>query len=188
MPLRYQHGYLRCVKGKTGPSRWEFLWREDFGGRRIRRTTVIGSVDQYPTEELAHAAVNGFRVRLNENRNRQREQVILVADLVDHYIETELSDATEWRAQLSELETPFRLMVLLDATTGLRRSELLALKWCDVDFSKLTIDIRRSIYCRRVGNCKTKASRRPVPLDLDVAADLPRNSTSLLAAHREKQL
>lgn len=60
MPLRYQHGYLRSVKRKTGPSQWEFLWRENVGGRRIRRTTVIGSVDQYPTEELAQAAVNGF--------------------------------------------------------------------------------------------------------------------------------
>ena len=84
----------------------------------------------------------------------------------------EVLEPSEIHSLLRELETPFRLMVLLDATTGLRRSELLALKWCDVDFSNLTIDIRRSIYCRRVGNCKTESSRRPVPLDLDVAADL----------------
>jgi hypothetical protein len=55
MPLRYQHGYLRCVKRKTGPSQWEFLWRENLGGRRIRRTAVIGSIDEYPTEEFAQA-------------------------------------------------------------------------------------------------------------------------------------
>jgi len=65
----------------------------------IRRTAVVGSIYEYPTEELAHAALNGFRVRLNENRNRQGQQVILVADLVDHYIETELSDGTEWHAK-----------------------------------------------------------------------------------------
>lgn len=35
------------------------------GGRRIRRTAVIGSIDEYPTEELAQVALNGFRVRLN---------------------------------------------------------------------------------------------------------------------------
>ena len=63
-------------------------------------------------------------------------------------------------------------MVLLAVTTGLRRSELFALKWSDVDFSNLTIDIRRSIYQGRVGNCKTAPSRRPVPVSLSVAADL----------------
>jgi len=63
-------------------------------------------------------------------------------------------------------------MVLLDVTTGLRRSELFALKWSDVDFWNLTIDIKRSIFQGVVGNCKTGASRRPVPLSLDVAADL----------------
>ena len=62
MPLRYQRGYLRCVKRKSGPSQWDSLWRENVGGRRIRRTAVIGSIDEYPTEELAQVALNGFRV------------------------------------------------------------------------------------------------------------------------------
>jgi hypothetical protein len=61
---------------------------------------VIGSIDEYPTEELAQAALNGFRVRLNENRNRQGQKVILIAYLADHYIETELSDETEWHAKI----------------------------------------------------------------------------------------
>jgi integrase len=63
-------------------------------------------------------------------------------------------------------------MVLLDVTTGLRRSELLALKWSDVDFLTLELNVVRSIYLRMVGNCKTEASRKPVPLDIQVAADL----------------
>jgi hypothetical protein len=103
MSLRYQQGYLRCVKRKTGSSQWEFLWRENVEGRRIRRTAVIGSIDEYPTEESAQAALNGFRMRLNENRSRQGQRVILVADLIDHYIETELSDETEWHAQSTRL-------------------------------------------------------------------------------------
>jgi hypothetical protein len=53
MPLRYQHGYLRCGKRESGPSRRGFLWREDVEGRRLCRTAVIGSIDEYPTEELA---------------------------------------------------------------------------------------------------------------------------------------
>jgi integrase len=63
-------------------------------------------------------------------------------------------------------------MVLLDATTGLRRSELFALKWSDVDFSHLCLNVLRSIYLRHIGDCKTEASRKPVPLDERVAADL----------------
>ncbi len=63
-------------------------------------------------------------------------------------------------------------MVLLEATTGLRRSELFALKWRDVDFSNLRLDVLRSIYWRHIGDCKTEASRKPLPLDERVAADL----------------
>jgi hypothetical protein len=51
---------------------------------------VIGTVEQFPTRDLAEVAVNGLRMSINQNRNRQREQSIPVADLVDHYIETEL--------------------------------------------------------------------------------------------------
>ncbi len=61
---------------------------------------------------------------------------------------------------------------MLDVTTGLRRSELFALNWLDVDFSNLTIDVQRSIYLGQIGNCKTEASRKQVPLDERVAADL----------------
>lgn len=57
-------------------------------------------------------------------------------------------------------------------STGLRRSELSALKWSDIDFWNLVVHMKRSICEGVVGNCKTEASRRPIPLSLDVAADL----------------
>jgi integrase len=78
----------------------------------------------------------------------------------------------ELQSLLSELQPPHRQMVLLDMTTGLRRSELFALKWSDFDFSNLTIDIKRSICQGIVGSCKTAASRTLIPLSLSVAADL----------------
>ena len=84
--IRHQRGHLRCTKRKNGPSAWEFLWREnDDSGKRLRRTAVIGTVEQYPTEDLALATVNGLRVSINEVCNRQRSRVILVGDLIDHY-------------------------------------------------------------------------------------------------------
>ena len=86
---------------------------------------------------------------------------------IPEYLEVE-----ELRALLSQLNRCFRLMVFLDAVTGLRRSELLALKWEDIDFDRLQINVRRSIYMNVVGNCKTEASRKPVPMDPVLATDL----------------
>jgi integrase len=242
----YQRGYLRCVQRKQRPATWEFRWREiDAKGKVVRRTALIGTIEQFPTQELADAAV------------RKRHKALLIKDLIDHYILTELSDTAtwhshstkivykaylerwirqswggfsildvrtvaveewlrhlnrvdgkplanstkakirnlmsvlfnhavryEWLAQgknpvtlvrqsaqrkntpavlepgqvqslLTILESPYRLMALLAATTGLRRSELFALKWQDVDNASLTLQIRRSIYGHVVGNCKT---------------------------------
>jgi len=63
---------------------------------------------------------------------------------------------------------------LLDAGTGLRVSELLALRWQDVDFGNLELNVTRSIWHQVVGNCKTEASAKPVPLDTYMAEDLLR--------------
>jgi integrase len=277
MRVRYQRGYLRLGQRKKGPDRWEFLWWDsESAGVRVRRKAVIGTVQQYPTLENAWQASNGLRVSINETRNRQREQTITVADLVDHYSRTELakdqfdggkSHATktvyrdfltrwvkpiwgclnirdvrtiavenwlrklarangsplapstkakirslmsvpfnhairhEWLEQgrnpillvrqsakrqripewlepeelsalLSQLDRCFRVMVFLDAATGLRRSELLALKWGDIEFENLQIVVQRSIYGNVVGNCKTEASKKPVPMDPILAAEL----------------
>ena len=101
-----------------------------------------------------------------------KNPIKLVRQSAQRRLTPEVLDADEIRRLLSNLESPFRVMVLLDVTTGLRRSELFALKWSDIDFWNLTIDIKRSIFQGVVGNCKTEASRRPVPLSLEVAADL----------------
>jgi integrase len=104
MRLRYQQGCLRCIKRKSGPDCWEFLWREnDAVQKRVRRTAVIGTVEEYPTKDLAQAAVNGLRMCINEDRNRQREQRILVADLIDHYIQTELAEESGWRSHATRI-------------------------------------------------------------------------------------
>jgi hypothetical protein len=85
-----------------------FPWREnDSNGNRTRRTAVIGTVEQLPTRDLAEVAVNGLRVCINQHWNRQREQSIVVADLVDQYIQTELSDDA-WRVTTSDLASEER--------------------------------------------------------------------------------
>ncbi len=64
---------------------------------------------------------------------------------------------------LSVLAFKERTMVLMALGTGLRRSELFALKWKDVDFAAEHISVTRSIVNQVVGTCKTEASQKPVP-------------------------
>lgn len=92
MGARYQDGYVRCVKRKNGSWCWEFLWRE-MGpeGKQKRRTLKIGSLDRYPTQELATNAVNGLRMPINAERHRQQQRPLQMSDLIDHYVLTELS-------------------------------------------------------------------------------------------------
>jgi integrase len=51
-----------------------------------------------------------------------------------------------------------RTLVLLAVTTGLRRSEIFALQWKDVDFQAKQICVTRSIVQNVVDVCKTETS------------------------------
>lgn len=81
----------------------------------------------------------------------------------------EFLEIHEIRALLAELKEREKTLVLLDAATGIRRGELLALKWEDVDFERLELKVTRSIFHQVVGRCKTETSQKPVPLDALVA-------------------
>jgi integrase len=70
----------------------------------------------------------------------------------------------EIKLLLDNLEIRERTLVLLAASTGLRQSELFALKWGDIDFSQGTMNVTRSIAYGHVGRCKTEASQKPVPV------------------------
>jgi len=75
-------------------------------------------------------------------------------------------------------------LYVLALTTGLRRGELLGLRWQDVDLDARVLSVRRSLQIGedgrwRSGDPKTKRSRRPVLL-VDMAVDA-------LMRHRERQ-
>jgi integrase len=72
---------------------------------------------------------------------------------------------------LVELSEPWRTAVYVAVTTGFRVSELLALKWGDIQFSAAEINLSRGIVRQHVGEMKTEASRKPVPLH-DALADV----------------
>jgi integrase len=66
---------------------------------------------------------------------------------------------------LQQLNDPYWTMVVLDLATGLRCSELFALKWCDVIWDDLTLLVRRGIVDTVVSDVKTEYSRPGIPLD-----------------------
>ena len=84
----------------------------------------------------------------------------------------EVLDVGEISSLLTELQYPYKAMVLLAAATGLRASELLGLQWQDIDFDLLQINLNRGVVHQVVGGLKTEASRKPIPLDPDLARAL----------------
>jgi len=92
---------------------------------------------------------------VRQSAKRQRVPVVLSIDQIHSLV--------------GHLKEPGKTAVLVDILTGLRVSELLALKWSDVDFENLELHVTRSIALQRVGPCKTEASQKPVPLDPELA-------------------
>src|SRR6185295_6949759 len=89
---RYQRGSLRRIKRKDGTKVWEYRWREtQQDGTRKRRSTIVGSIDDYPTESLAQAEVDDLRLNINPFTT-QPVKDISVGALVNHYREHELPD------------------------------------------------------------------------------------------------
>lgn len=114
----------------------------------------------------------------------------IMSAVFSHAIRYELADRNPIRAvrqsakrtripvvlEVSELHRLFdtlslreRSMVITDALTGIRRSELIGLKWEDIDFIGQKINVVRSVVDCRVGPCKTEASRKHVPMNEHIA-------------------
>src|ERR1700719_4495761 len=77
--------------------------------------------------------------------------------------------ADELKALLAELAGVYRVMVFVAATTGLRVSELLGLRWLDCDFEDGEIHLTRGIVRQHETAMKTEASRKPVPMEMGLA-------------------
>jgi integrase len=65
---------------------------------------------------------------------------------------------------LANLTGMYRILVLADAATGLRISEILALRWSDMDKAHSCIWVTRAYVYGKFGPPKSKASKKPVPL------------------------
>ncbi|OUO62076.1 hypothetical protein B5F74_02365 [Collinsella sp. An271] len=135
---------------------------KSLSGKELSGTTV-GNIHAFVDLLMGHAVKHG-----------------LIAKNPCDEIETPRRDTKEKRA-LSEAELqdfisrldPARSMdcaVLLAASLGLRRAEIVGLSWGDIDFAQGTVEIKRSYNSHRhLVKTKTEAGRRTLPLS-DFAA------------------
>jgi integrase len=101
---------------------------------------------------VRHGICDTNPIRLvRQGAKRRKIPIVLTSDEVRRLIEA--------------LPLRERTLVLLAAGTGLRMSELFALKWGDIHFDRHEISVIRSVVMQVVGPCKTEASQRPIPMD-----------------------
>jgi integrase len=100
--------------------------------------------------------VKGSGVRVSSRRER-------IPDILE---------VEEMQRLLGGLGVRERAMVFLDMTLGLRRGELAGLKWEDINFEKLFVNVVRSVVEQQVGKTKTEVSKKPLPIDEYLANDL----------------
>jgi len=97
-------------------------------------------------------------VRVKDGSKRKREPKAL--------------SANEFRQMLEHIPEPFRTMCIVAMCMGLRVSEVLGLKWCDIDWKGMRIGICHSYVYGVSGAVKTPASQRWMPLDRSLAEKL----------------
>jgi integrase len=73
-------------------------------------------------------------------------------------VEPRILNRDEIQALISGMADPCRTAVIFAVSSGLRCSELFALKWLDFNWDQLTVLVRRAIVDGVVGEVKTKYS------------------------------
>jgi integrase len=97
-------------------------------------------------------------VRLRGTSRRQRKPQILAPE--------------KFQELVAVLREPYKTMTIVAMCTGLRVSELLALRWEHIDFENSVMLVQQGVVNGRIGRVKTEASQDEVPLDPAFAAVL----------------
>ena len=74
-------------------------------------------------------------------------------------------EVQEFGRLLSAIKEPYRTMVMIAGSLGLRISEIIGLQWSDFDFENSTVLVQRGVVHGRVGEVKTEYSKDHLPLD-----------------------
>jgi integrase len=85
----------------------------------------------------------------------------------------------EFRRVLENIPEPFRTTCIVAMCLGLRVSEILGLRWNDIDWEGLRLEVRQAYVYGKQGDVKTKASHRWMPLDRSLAERLRQHKASV---------
>jgi integrase len=102
----------------------------------------------------------------------ERNPIREVRQSVKRLREPDILTPEELESIVNGLSEPSRTLVITASVTGLRRGELIGLKWEDIDFENGKINVLRSLVDHIEGQPKTATSRRPVPLTPALASVL----------------
>jgi len=164
-----QNGSVIQTKRRSGQSVSEFRRRDRTSGKAVYRRIVVGTMEQYKTEADAREIVEGIVLEINSDDLRLRPTVLTVSQLIEHYRRRELSVDNTWKSYATKMGYENYLKrwiapIFLDATTGLRQSELFGLRWSDLDFDNAEINVVRSVVHGVISRCKTESSAKPIPM------------------------
>lgn len=90
------------------------------------------------------------------------------------FLTLEEVEAVVRHAQPGVYEALDRAMYRTAAMTGVREGELIALRWCDIDWTASAIRVHQNFVLDEFGTPKSKRSFRAVPMARQVAAELER--------------
>jgi integrase len=151
---------LSAIKGVTVESWLKKLNRLD---GKPASPAMKSKIRNVMSALFAHAIRNGWAAN---------NPISSVRTSSERLRDPEFLTPVEFQALLAELSPRERMMVLLDASTGLRRGELIALRWSDLDLESSTALIAKSVWRNVEGKTKTRASKKPVPLPKLVVDEL----------------
>ena len=110
---------------------------------------------------LAHEAYSNYRkfgyLKVNPVRSVEMSQ-----EPVKY--QAKLPSDKEIQQLQNELDEPYRTMVWLACATGVRVSELLALRWRSIDWLHSCLWVREAVHNGEIDSPKTHRSQRPIRL------------------------
>lgn len=165
-----RHCFLLCCQAGSRDLRG---WRNSDRNRRLRNPFLITQPICYPgiKKDLAHVLVSDAKQLANFGARvsslRQRAYLVrFCLEVASQKVccrKIVVPPEIAWKIAMS-LPIMHRTLVLLAAGTGMRMSELLGLRWCDIDFTTKKIMLNQTWVYGRIENGKTAESREPVVL------------------------
>ena len=179
--------------------RYENMWMKHIhGSMGKQRLTTLSPYDvekyfrRLKTDGLAEASVRQIRALMHRacrlarkwsggvlpNPIADTELPTWALDERDEVRAPSLEEVRTLIATVDKLDPSFAAALRLVAATGMRRGEVCALRWNDVDLSARTVRISQSVVAAKGGailkSPKTRASIRTVAIDSDTASILRR--------------